>query len=482
MNESQIKALANTRRGTGWADWRSRSPKALGDMSGLIVSRIGAANEGPGVQDFDYDTMSKLYVCNDMAWTCIELVSSTTALGKLKVRRKVGKDVEYLPDHPLQKLLDFPNQSMTQFDLIQSYVTHQRLYGTVGMLLLRDKMTEICPICTEDGKTDCIHKFYINTVGPITQIMPMHPSNFTEEVVEVEGKRKKLMCYCPSGDIKYPIHPDNFLSDPFYNTSAGWYGVSPTFLLKRWLDLDATMTHQIKELFDNGSIPSMIINLKPGNNFTYEQEPETLMEAMKSKWMSQFSGNSKGSKSPAFVYGDVTVERLQDKIEDSLAKGLYYEIENRVCATYGVPPTLYEMGLKYGSQRSSAEQAEKDFFNRTISKILVRLEAKINRLIVPSYGDADLEVVWDLSSMGIASFLIEEKKAAVRKDWEIGLISRDDARSRLDYDPVGGELGDDFYRLTVMSDGSNASQAEGMDNRLVPKTAEGSATSGTSGK
>ena len=74
---SIITALANIKapRGMGWIDERGRSPKALGDMSGAILSRIGSQGV-PNVQQFDYQLMSKIYICNDMAWTCINLVSS----------------------------------------------------------------------------------------------------------------------------------------------------------------------------------------------------------------------------------------------------------------------------------------------------------------------------------------------------------------------------------------------------------------------
>jgi phage portal protein BeeE len=477
MSSSAIKSLTQfglARRGTNWKDLRPRSPKSMGDMSGVILSRIGA-NNGFGVQDFSHESMARVYLCNDMAWTCINLVSSTVAAGQLKVRINDGKTVKYVPDHPLQKLLDFPNSSMTQFDLLQAYTTHQLLFGTTGSLLLRADMLKTCPVCLSEGNDDCLHKLWINTTGPIEQIMPVHPSTILEDWAVIDGKKQRVLFYTPTADKKYPIHPNNILTDPLYNTEQSWYGVSPTYTLLRWLGLDESMTNQIRQRFDNASIPSMIINMKPGNNYTYEQEPETLMQMMKEKWMAQFSDRGKGPKSPAFVYGDVSVERLQDKIEDSISKGIYEEIQNHVCATYGVPPNLYELGIKYSAKGAAAGQPEKDFYNRTISKTLARIKHKINRVIAPQFGTPGLEVDWDLSDMGIADFIKEAKQTAIKKDWELGLISRDTARVLLGYDPVGGELGDDFYRLSVMSDGSNTSQAEGMDNRLKVPASDGTA-------
>ncbi len=462
-------------RGLAWTDLRNRSPKALGDMSGIILPRVGAPN-GYGVQDFDYHIMGRLHACSDIAWTCINLVSSTVAQGRLKVRINDGKTITYVPDHPLQAVLNSSNETMTQFDLLQSYVTHQLLYGTVGILLLRQDMVRTCPLCLALAKPDCLHKLYLNTDGPVAQLMTVHPALITNEFIDVDGVRMKLLVYSPGDGNKYPIHPNNILTDPFYNPEVSWYGISPTYLLKRWLDLDDTMTQQAKDLFDNGSIPSMIINVKPSTNYIYEQEPATVMEEMKEKWQAQFSSKrGKHAKSPAFMYGDVTATPLQEKLDNNVAKSLYEEIQNRACAVYGVPPTLYEFGIRYAGKGAASTQPEQDFYNRTISKILIRIRNKINMLVVPSFNTPGLEVDWDLSEMPIASFIVQAQKDAVKADWEMGLISRDTARVLLGYDPVGGELGDDFYRLTVMSDGSNTSQAQGMDNRLKVPASDGTA-------
>lgn len=474
MITDKIKALSRIgggRRSLGWEDWRDRSPKGLGDMSGVILSKVTTQGT-PAIQEFDYDLLSQVYICNDLAWTCINLVSSTVGMGKLRARISDADGFRYVPEHPIQKVLDFPNASMTQFDLLQSYTTHQLLYGNISALLIREAMAGACTIC-DDGvcPPQCIHKLFFDHTSPVRQIMPVHPSNLERKLATIGGVTKHYFWYVPEGPRgpKYLIHPNNFLSDPFYNPDVAWYGVSPTYMLQRWLQLDASMTKQVTDFFANGAIPSMIVSMSPGSGYTYEQEPQELMKMMKESWMERFSASSKKSKEPAFVYGDVKVEKVQENIDQAIGKGLYYQIEGRVCATYGVPQGMYEMGIRYGGRggASAAQQQERDFFNNTISKILYRIKSKINQLVVPSYNTPGLEVEWDLSDMGIAAFLIDKKDSRIQKHWELGLLSRDAAREMLGYEPVGGELGDDFYRLTVMSDGSNDQQAEGMDNRLA---------------
>lgn len=461
MALEHLKALASLRRSrNGALDYRSRSPKAMGDWSGVLLNGV-TAHGTQAVQEFDYETLSQLYICHDLVWTCINLVSSQAALAKLRVRRKSESGTTYLPDHDLQHILDAPNASMTQFDLIQSYIVHQMLYGHVTLIVLREKMTKVCPDCRRSGEEECLHTFCYDYKSKVRQIETVHPDNITREYVAAD--RKYRFFYTPKGQsgAKYLIHPNNIITDPYYNPDAAWYGVSPTHILSRWLKLDTTMTGQISHYFENGAIPSMIVSLKPVAGHVYSDEPSTLVQRMKEGWMNQFS---RGRKEPAFVFGDIDVERLQDKVNEVVGKDLYYEIAGRVCATYGVPPNLYEIGLRYGSQRASAMQAERDFFNRTISVILSRFKRKIEQAILPSWGD-DLELVWDYSDMGIASFLVKDKDERVSKHWQLGLIQRNTAQTLLGYEPDSSELGDDYYRLTVMGDGSSTTTNQ-LDNNL----------------
>lgn len=468
MDALAIKALGQGLRFPRWRDSRPQSPKAQNDFSGIILPRVTAPT-GMAMQDLDYDLLSRIYVCHDLAWTCINLVSSTAALGKLVVKKKVGDKVTILPDHPLQLLLDSPNSSMTQFDLIQSYITHQLLFGTVGMMLLRDSMTGQCPDCSANGETQCLHQLYYFTNGKVKQIVPVHPGNVQEKSFLMEdGKTQKYFAYIPFSDAETrPINPDNFMTDPFYNTDVSFYGVSPTQILRRWLNLDMSMTGQITSFFDNGAIPSMIFNLKPAvDGSAYGDEPETLLKNLKDSWLNTFSRKGNGEKTPAFIYGDVEIKRLQEHIDEQISKNIYYEVANRVCATYGVPPDLYEFGLHFGAQASSAEEHTKRFFNNTINVYLTRIQRKINRMIVPSFNEKGLFVDWDLSNMGVADFLIKAKNEAHKDNWVKGLTTRDETRIALGMPGTDDELGDDYYRLTVMTDGSNTSQNP-QDNRLA---------------
>jgi phage portal protein BeeE len=462
-----LTLIGSGRRKMTWDDRRDRSPKALDDFSGVILGKI-TANNSIGVQDLDYDLLSRIYMCNDLAWTCINLVSSTAGLAKLRVRKKdIKGGITYLPDHPLQKMLEFPNSSMTQFDLIQSYVTHQMLFGSVLMILLRTNMAKQCSVCSESGE-DCTHMLWEDTESPVAEIVPVHPDNFAIRYVKALQKRCFFYIPNPGSGKEYIIHPNNMLTDPFYNPDVSFYGVSPTKLIERWLKLDISMTSQVDSYFSNGAIPSMIVNLKPGNNYTYDSEPQTLVEKMKEGWMNQFAQKGKSVKAPAFVFGDIAVQKVQEKVDEQVGKNLYYEIQGRVCATYGVPPTLYEMGLRYGAQRASAEQHEKDFYNRTISKILTRFKAKLDQLVLPSYNDPTLELYWDLSDVGIASFLIKNREDRIQKHWELGLIQRNKAQILLGYEPDTSELGDDYYRTTVMGDGQSTTSNQLDNNLQVP--------------
>lgn len=453
---NNVKALARinySRRALNWRDMTDRSPKAMNDMSGVIAPRVTPIGESFGIQDFNYETIAKLFICHDLVWACVNLVSSTVALAQLRVRERNEQTYSYLEDHPLQQLLEYPNASMTQFDLLQAYVTHQMLFGTNTFFLIREGMDQGCDNATDGA---CMDNLYNISEGPIAQILPIHPSLLSNEEVPLLNKRCWVYRPVPEDRNKvYPVHPNNLLTDPIYNTEVAWYGISPTFLLKRWLDLDTAMVRQLSSFFENGAIPSMLVNLKPPPlGAHYREDPQNILDMLKSRWMSTYSKRGTAYKSPAFLYGDINIERIQEKIEEMVAKKLFYEIQSRVCLTYGVPPSMFEFGQEYGSQRSSQEQQSKDFFNRTIAHYLRRIKSKVNTRIVPSFirNNSKLEVAWDLSEMGVASFLLEAQEAKQFKLWEMGLSPRNEVRMKMGLDPIKGDLGDDLYRITVLAD------------------------------
>lgn len=453
------------------------SPKAMGDMSGLVVPSVVANRWSPNV---DIDYLQRIYDCHDLVHACIELISSTFSLAKLKVK-KLNSDNKYVfdPNHPLQRVLDSPNSSMTGYDLRQSYVVHRYLNGTVAFLLLRghkaisNNPNDVCPDCGELSISSgaCGNLLWHYCVGPVTQILPCHPDRLSKQTYNTKYGKKEYFVYEWENSTKMVVHPNNILTDPFYNPGGSFYGTSPTAQVQRWLEIDLGLSKQVGAYLLNNAIPSMILNIKPTDG-TMNQDPTTMLEAIKEKWIRDFSmsgdGMSSGSKvkTPAFVHGEMEVHKIQDALKDIVVKPLFYEIQNRICMAYGVPPNFFEFGQDYGAQSTTIQQQEKNFFNRTIAKNLVSFKAKIERYILSTYNDPTLKLEWDLSEMGIASFLEIERKNYVLKTWELGLISRDHAREELGMDPIqNGELGDDLYRINVL--GVPQESGQHTDNRLI---------------
>lgn len=440
------------------------SPKDQNDMSGLVVPRLGS-NSWTENTDFEY--LQKMYDCHDLVYNCIELVSSTFALAKLKVKKldKNGKYV-YVPDHPLQKVLNNPNATMTMYDLEQSYVVHRLLNGTVAFILLRgDKMisndeASKCPDCEHNEVGQCPHLLWHFNKGPVTQIMPIHPDRLDKKKYKTKFGIKEYFTYEWENGLKMLVHPDNMLTDPMYNPGGTFYGTSPTAQVKRWLEIDLGLSKQVGGYLINNAIPSMILNIKP-NEGMLDQDPTTMLEKIKEKWIRDFSmggdGITSGSKfkTPAFVHGDLDVHKIQDALKDIVVKPLFYQIESRICMAYGVPPNFFEFGQDYGAQSTTIQQQEKNFYNRTIAKNLVSYKSKMERFVLSSYCDETLILDWDLSNMGIANFIEAERKAHILKVWEIGLDTRDSVREQLGMNPIGGEYGDDLYRIDVLGTNNN---------------------------
>lgn len=473
--KSYIKSLIPSqkaiRRLPHWQNLLPLSPRDQHEISGVVIPRVGANIWNNNNTDLEY--LQKLYDCHDLVHSSIDLVSSTFSLAKLKVKKYDIKTQKYnyVPDHPIQKLLENPNNSMTGYDLRQAYIVHRLLFGTMACILLRSGMTTSllernkCPECKKlehDG--DCLHILWHFNTGPITQIMPVHLDRLEQRVVNTDNGKRTYFIYNYNHDgvdIETLVHPNNILTDPNYNPGGSYYGTSPTAMVKRWLEIDLGMSTQIGAYLANNAIPSMILNLKPPK-FTEGggriDDPSALLDMMEERWMKDFSlgsymsGYNNRPKKPAFTYGDLEILKIQDGIKDIVQKPLFYEIENRIAMAYKVPRSFYEFGSDYGVD---PDKENKDFFNYAIAPQLLSFKSKMERYILPSYNDPTIELEWDLSSVGIASFLEDKRKVHILKVWELGLDTRDSIREQLGMNPIGGELGDDLYRETVMSDGNN---------------------------
>lgn len=463
------------------------SPKDMGDISGIVLPKVGGNGWSPNNVDYDY--LQKMYDCHDLVHSCIDLVSSTFALAKLRVKKFDTKTQKYhyVPDHPLQILLDNPNNSMGGYDLRQAYIVHRLLFGTVGFILIRGHMTisndekNKCPECKRSQVDDCVHILWHFNTGPVTQIMPVH----LDRLGKKKYKNREYFTYNWGNDIDMLIHPNNILTDPNYNPAGSFFGNSPTSTIQRWLEVDLGLTTQIGAYLVNNAIPSMILNLKPpkfGNeNISSKFEnPTVLLEKMKERWMKDFSmagynsNNQGGSKvkTPAFVYGDLEILKIQDSIKDIVQKPLFFQIENRIAMAYKVPRSFFEFGIE---NNVDPEKANKDFYNFAIAPQLESFIGKMERFLLPGYNDPTLKLEWDLSNMGIASFLEDKKKAQVLREWEVGLDTRDATREKLGMNPLGGDLGDDLYRIDVLGNNEDSrqlnpqnrgTQMDSTDNRL----------------
>lgn len=447
------------------------SPKDQGDISGLVLPRIGANNWTPNNVDLDY--LQKMYDCHDLVYNCISLVSRTFALAKLRVKKydTQTQKYNYIPDHPLQLILNNPNRSMSGFDLKQSYVVHRLLFGTSAFILIRghkmvsENHLNSCPECLKLVNKDCPHVLWHFNKGPVTQIIPVHLDRLNKKTYKTSFSKNDYFLYNWGDGVDRLVHPDNIITDPNYNPGGSFYGSSPTAIVQRWLEIDLGLTKQVGAYLVNNAIPSMILNLKPpksGNDQIGTREnPSTLLEAMKEKWMKDFSMNGYNSnygnkvKTPAFVYGDLEILKVQDSLKDIVLKPLFYQIENRIAQTYKVPRSLFEFGLDYSSQGSVVEHQYKQFFNEAIAPELESFKSKIERYIVRSFDDPTLEIEWDLSAMGISSFITDKKNSHILKLWEMGIITRDSAREMLGLNPIGNELGDDLYRIDILGTNNN---------------------------
>ncbi len=86
---SYIKAIIPSQKSIArlphWQNYLPISPKDQSDISSIVIPKVGANSWNANGTDLEY--LQKMYDCHDLVHSCIDLVSSTFALAKLRVKK-----------------------------------------------------------------------------------------------------------------------------------------------------------------------------------------------------------------------------------------------------------------------------------------------------------------------------------------------------------------------------------------------------------
>lgn len=365
----------------------------------------------PQKPETDFESLVKQgYRRNELIFACIVRTYGTAAQIKLKVRNK--STMEELPDHPLQQLIDTPNQWMNQFDLFAAIHIYQSLGGRA------------------------LFEIQFNVGGLPIGLHPLRP----DHIEIVPGLDKPIGAY-KIGKKGIPIAtlaPEEVLDVKIFDPLNMYHSWPPVAVAARAGDLDNAITDFYKLMIEEGGIPPGIIKT------TLELDEDQVAE-LRARWQQRYGG-IRGWQAPAVLSHDAEYIRTGFTFTELGTEVLDEREETRICMVLRVPPII--VGARAGLQRSTFAnyaEARKSWWEDELVPMYVNYLDAFNNQLLPHFGDDNLELFYDFSTVPA---LREDEMARwerASKGIASGYLTVNEARELTGLEEIPGS-GDVFLR------------------------------------
>ncbi len=319
--------------------------------------------------------------------------------------REDGTEEEAPFSHPIRELFRKVNPDMTFRDLIDMTFVHLELTGDAYWSLSRATPT-----------------------GPPVAIWPL-PSQYVKIVpgednfvdhYEFKGENTEVKLYKRDDVIHFRYASPNDL----------YYGYSPLQAAAEAVDADESISFSQYRMFRFGLHPDQIIITLPDKLSRVEKK------RMSKELQIAYGGRDKASRlfiqdSGVTINRDFIKPREMDYLDSSTT------MRRKILGVYGVPEIL--VGITEDANRSSATASEYVFSRYTIQPKLEYLDGVITEVLCPMF-DPNLKAEFDSPVPKDE----EKRTKAVVEQWDSGILTRDEARDELGYDPLGGDQGEEL--------------------------------------
>jgi HK97 family phage portal protein len=400
-----------------WYDrFRLKNVFAIGEdvKQAPVVQYYGIGSSAPSKDKYE-DLADEGYVKNAIAYRCVNEI----AQGASSVAFKVFSGETELEEHPIKSLLNRPSPLMSGAEYFNSLYSYMLLSGNA----------------------------YLLRSGPESQPPKELHLLRPDRMKIVAGARSIPMRYeyVVNGRVieKYEVDNETGLSDvkhmKMWHPLDDHYGMSP--MKAASVDVDQynlSGKHNVNLLF-NGARPSGAVVFKPQDDsgmptYLSESQRQQLLTDLKNR----FSGTSNTGR-PLLLEGDFDWKEMGMSPRDMDFLNLRHLAAKDIALCFGVPSQL--IGVPDAQTYSNMAEARLALYEETIIPLMQRVQEDINEWLVPQFEE-NIRVVYDIDSIPALTerrkMIYENVIAAVRD----GIITRNEARERLDMEPIEG--GDDI--------------------------------------
>lgn len=351
---------------------------------------------------------------NAVVFGCLRWIMDNLPEPMLQVvRRHRDGTEEPEPNHPLLKLLRQPNPNYDQDALFAGTACSYALCGNAYWKIERDQM----------GRP--VQLWWI----PHYQVTPRWPQDGSAFITDY--------LYRPGGigqGILWPVDDVVHFQWGLDQYTAGRVGMNRVFpVLRSIASVNEGETYTAAILKHMGIAPHLFSPDDSSQSFT-----ESDAAGLRKWWQARFTKDGRGK--PAVSTRKLKIDKIGMSPEELALKDILNRPELRICAAFGIPPSVVFVGMDgskgfdNGGQHNEARRAA---YQDCLVPMTKRFAATITHRLLPAFDQSPASrVVFDFSGVDALAEDQDALHARAREDYQKGLMTRNEARAVLGLPPV----------------------------------------------
>jgi HK97 family phage portal protein len=342
---------------------------------------------------------------NVIAYRCVSLIArcvSSVALIAKEHNEFVGNE------HPLQQMLDAPNERQSRASFMESIASYLLLSGNSYI----------------EGST--------NDKGIPIELFVLRPDriNITAttsgEVSYTYAVNGKYLVLPPTGDVNGETKARALLLHlKLFNPLNDWYGMSPLEAAARSIDQHNAVSGHNLALLQNGGRPSGCLMVKNVHGGLTEDQRAALRMQVKEN----YAGETNAGKI-LVLEGDFEWKEMGLSLKDlDFVSGKQLSARE-IAQAFGVPPMF--VGVPGDATFSNYKEARFHLWEDTILPILDMLVSEFNGWLAPKFG-TNIHIEYDPDAIPA---LAARREAIWARVAQASFLTRNEQRAALGYPPI----------------------------------------------
>jgi HK97 family phage portal protein len=319
----------------------------------VTVDRFDAV-DGIG-DEWASEKYGSYYATSAAVYATVKIRADSVGRPELRVEKLVESQgvrawEEVEPTHPLQRIIDRPNDSWSRAELVRTIESNLLLWGSAFIGIER---------------TDS---------GSIAELWPLRPDRM--RVIPDVRKYVRGFVYEYAGE-RVAYLPEEVVWFKHYNPLEEFAGLSSVAPARLSVDMGFEAQRFNRNFFANSATPGDLAVT------TDESPTDEEVSAFYSRWDSRFKGSSRSHR-PILLGRGMDAKRLGLSQRDmEFSKALEWSVEE-VSRAFGVPTVF--LGELENATLSNVSTFEQFLWRNTIVPELKLIEDSLTRSLVPAFG------------------------------------------------------------------------------------------------